>query len=348
VTKKGGAERLVLDLARTQSRLGVSTKIVTWRAPDRDSLPLDLHSDTGVTTLHPFTWAKARTIVQWISEADLIHVHLFPSLYLGALFNKPLIYTEHNTTNRRRKHRVLKILERIIYKRYHRVVAISEAAAEGLRDWLWPSTVPVVVVENGIDAERFCPIERAATRPMADIVYVGMAARFTSQKDQDCLVRSLLEVPNNIRLKFAGDGPRLADVKALACRLGLRDRVEFLGDVDDIASYYRDIDIYVQSSHWEGFGLAIVEAMASGLPCLASNVEGLADVLGDADYLFPAGDHKALAEKILRIVSQPDVWNGALQYSKARPKRYSLERCAMEYSAVYAEVVGRARGDKRL
>ncbi|TOK95036.1 glycosyltransferase, partial [Vibrio parahaemolyticus] len=86
-------------------------------------------------------------------------------------------------------------------------------------------------------------------------------------------------------LHLAGDGDRKASLQRLAQSLNVSPRVHFHGVVSDIPLFLSDMDIYVQSSHVEGFGLAAVEAMAAGLPVLSSNVPGLDEVTGSSKYL---------------------------------------------------------------
>jgi len=334
--KIGGAERLILDMARAHKPWHM--RVITWFSPDIGLCSQDSEDALEVLALRPVTFAKLRQAKRWILEADLLHVHLFPSIYLALFLPGPKLYTEHNTWNRRRAHRSLRFLERLVYRRYDCVVAISQAVRSALIDWLSPSSVPVSVIDNGITLDRFPNVQRVLQQDL-DTIAVGMAGSFSDQKHQELLVRVLTHLPDRVCLVFAGDGPRKAQVETLARTLGVAERVTFLGNIDDMPSYYRGIDIYIQSSHWEGFGLTVVEAMASGLPCLASDVPGLAEVVGDRAKLFSNDDARGLSAIIKSLIESPCQYKDWSLYSIERSKHYSIGRMVTAYGELYDTIL---------
>ena len=132
-----------------------------------------------------------------------------------------------------------------------------------------------------------------------------MVAGFRYQKDQDTLIRAMQHLPKNkFELWLVGDGERRGDLEALAIMFGLKDVVKFWGLRGDVPSLLKSSDIVVLSSHIEGFGLAAVEGMSAGKPFIASDVDGLNDVVRGAGLLFRHGDDKQLAELITTLINE--------------------------------------------
>src|SRR5207253_112178 len=109
--------------------------------------------------------------------------------------------------------------------------------------------------------------------------------RLERQKGFDTLLEALPRWPD-CTLQIVGIGSERAELESRARSLGLAARVEFLGFRDDVATLMTRADLYVQPSRWEGFGIAAVEAMASGLPVVCSDVAGLREVVGPAGVAF--------------------------------------------------------------
>ncbi|HEV7307784.1 glycosyltransferase [Ensifer sp.] len=328
----GGAERLVVEMAQRQTRF--SATVIVWKGAN-----IELLDDAAFSavTIVAVKLSSPRSIARaWgaMRAADLVHVHLFPSLYFCALLPFRKIYTEHNTWNRRRARGWLRGIERWIYGRYDCVAAISEPVRENLQTWLAPMAAEIHLIENGVCLERFAST-RARGPKVDGRFYIGMVGSFTDKKDQETIVRALSLLPDNVHASFAGVGSRRSLVEELAVTLGVRDRVHFSGLVRDIPAFLSRIDLYVQSSHWEGFGVAVVEAMAANLPVLVSDVGGLAVVVDDAAYRFPAQDHRRLAERILALVGGEEKYGDAAAYARQRAQSFSIERTVSSYEDLY-------------
>jgi len=325
----GGAQRVVAMLCE-HSLSGFETSVLTLT--DRG----DFFSvaSTGVRVLHVAPLKNWKKALNAIFSADVLHVHLFPALYVGAIFTKASVYTEHSTSNRRRRHRLLRPIERAIYNRYDKIACISDGVKRMLLEWLGEDFAPkAVVIQNGVNIT-----ETYQRKVPNSNVMLGMMGRFSIQKDQSSLVRALSILPSNYSVSFAGSGPEQPAVWELAKSLGVNTRVEFLGDVTETTEFLKNISIYVQSSHWEGFGLAAAEAMALGTPCIGTDVAGLREVIGRPDFLFPPGDFNALADRILQICHSDDSYLSASRFSTLRAKNFSFTNTSKEYEKLYAEV----------
>ena len=307
--RTGGAEKLVSD---TLPFLNGEYQVSVLTLVDESPIFADSLRKRGISvhSLHMSNMKSPLAILRirrYIRDYDLIHVHLFPTQYWVAMANillfknkKILITTEHNTNNRRRSLWFFKYIDRFIYNQYSSIIAISEATRYNLIKYLGNSK-SVDLIPNGIDVEIYQngkAFDRSSLGFSEEDLLLIMVARFSEQKDQATLIRSLLHLSSDIKLVLIGDGKLRNQCELLVEDNNLKDRVVFLGIRKDIPSLLKMADVSVISSNWEGFGLVAVEAMAAGLPVIGSNVEGLADVIGSSGLLFKKGDEIDLAKQI--------------------------------------------------
>jgi glycosyltransferase involved in cell wall biosynthesis len=328
----GGAERLILDLA---AHMPVKpTPVIAWLSADNSLVEQDVRGDLDLISLRPFSRAGFTRAIRTLREADVIHVHLFPSLYLGAMLkHRPTVYTEHNTWNRRRDMPWLRALERKVYRRYQKVVAISDGTATSLSDWLRETPAGLEVIPNGINLARFPLTPRSP--PRAPYI-LGMAARFAPEKDHETLLRALALLPETYTLRLAGDGALRSRAEALTRLLGIQHRVSFKGRVRDMEDFFRSIHLYVQSSHADGFSIVTVEAMASGLPALVSDIPGLRDSVSDPQLLVAPRSPEALAAQVRATVENETRYAQLARYALERARQFDVRETARRYLRAYA------------
>ncbi|HEY6836006.1 MAG TPA: glycosyltransferase family 4 protein [Gaiellaceae bacterium] len=156
-----------------------------------------------------------------------------------------------------------------------------------------------VVIHNAVDVSTFSAPERNGDVPR--IVSVG---RFAFPKDFSALVAALASIPTDWRAAFVGEGPLQPEIAGELERSGLATRVELLGSRDDVPELLAAADIFVLSSRSEGFPVSILEAMAAGLPVVATDVGGISEavVQGETGLLVPPNDPFALAEALERLI----------------------------------------------
>lgn len=180
--------------------------------------------------------------------------------------------------------------------------------SEGVRQSLLAQGLPAdktLAIPNGIDLQRF---DAAAGEREAGIV---MSARFARQKDHATLIDALplLAARHGLTppLLLAGTGPLLARMQARSASRGVAGQVRFLGHHADMPGLLRAQAVYVLATHFEGMPLALVEAMAAGCACVASDVIGVRGVIEDGvtGLLVPEGDAAALADAIARLLRDP-------------------------------------------
>jgi glycosyltransferase involved in cell wall biosynthesis len=273
-----------------------------------------------------------------------VHAHLGPTFHWCALASiverdPAFVATEHASANRRMGIPVIRGLERFIYSRYSRIACVSADAAAALRAWIGLDEAKIAVIPNGIHRGR---VADGATIPAKDVVGflrgrigVAMTARLVPPKDHQTAMAALALLPKEYCLVLAGDGPDRQSLEERARSLGVADRCAFLGMRDDVPSVLAASSIYLQSSRVEGFGIAVLEAMAAGLPVAASEAPGLGNLVRGAGLLFPPGDAIVCAAAIRRLREDGNLAESLIEKGGARAAEYSLERCAAAYEELY-------------
>ncbi len=351
----GGAERLLVDSLPIVKQQGHDVRVLELFSADSDFERQLRNAGVQVETLNmhaynPMLVFALRKHMQW---ADVVHTHLFPSQYWAALArNKKtdcvLVTTEHSTSNTRARYKLTTLADKCIYSMYDGIICISDATLQFMRTRT-PQSVAMTVVENGIVIPDAPTTSNASTTKECDI-YDGwrtddfimlQVARLSEQKNQDCVIRALPLLPDNIHAVFVGYGPRLDTCRQLAERLNVSQRTHFLGKRGDISSLWQKADIGVMSSHWEGFGLAAVEGMAQGKPVLASNVPGLAEVVEIGDLLFTPDNEQELADKVLKLYNDPALRQKLAEMCRTQASKYDIRNMATRYLEFYKKLLER-------
>lgn len=348
----GGAEKLLADFVPLMVKRGHSVDVLLLRS--KGSVYITLLQDAGVnvtclTENSIYSLLNVFRIRKFIKRGhyDVVHVHLFPGLYIVSIvcllqkINK-LVFTEHSTNNRRIKNGVLRIVERWIYIPYDKVICITEAVRQVMKAHLSLSNAEqkLVTVENGICLDQYNNA-LVLDRKLIDEgiedgdVIITMVARFSEQKDHETVVRAMAELPENYKLVLVGEGNLKPKIQEVAERLNLKKRVFLPGFRKDVPSILKSSDIAVLSSHWEGFGLAAVEAMGCGVPVIASDVPGLREVVYGAGYLFEKGNSRELARKIILLNENRKVYQECVDKCLRRAAEYSIEKMIDSYIQVY-------------
>ena len=226
-------------------------------------------------------------------------------------------------------------LQRQAYRFAHSVVANSRAASAMLQREGVPGS-RVEIIANGIDTHRFGA--RTSYRPISTVLTV---ANLRTEKAHEVLLQAaatVLRTHRHLRFQIAGGGPRLGELQTLASSLGIGDRVMFLGHREDVPALLAQADAFVLPSRSEAFPNGAIEAMAAGLPVVASAVGGLLDLIepGRTGLLVPPDDPPALAQAIDGLVGAPA--RAAALGTAARDevaRRYSFERMVRAFEDLY-------------
>lgn len=348
----GGAERLMVDLL---PRLNIENNVDLLLFNGMETPFKNELIKNGVNIFQLSCWRGLNhhfevynpinifKLRKYIEQYDIVHTHNTAcQLYvpLAAAINRSsvvLVTTEHNTTNRRRSLRWFKRIDKWMYNKYNAIICISGQTAKNLKNYIGDSA-KIKTIYNGVDIARF--LKGFTDVSKKSIYVVSMIAAFRKQKDHETLLRAMSRLPINYRLQLVGRDfdNRIPALKDLCVELGIEDRVDFMGPRSDVPEIMGGSDVVVLSSHWEGFGLAAVEAMASGRPLIASDVGGLRDVVGGAGVLFPHGDDEVLAEKIQYLCEHPDEYREVAKRCQEKAKQYDISLMAEKYLDLYKKL----------
>ena len=311
----GGAEKLLVDIVPRLNQKGIICDILTLideETPFKQELEKKNVKVFGLSkTMSVHDPRFIFKIKPWLKQYDIIHTHLFQPQYWTGIAKKlfspktHLITTEHSTTNRRRKIKIFKPIDRFIYGQYDKIISISEATMQKLIEYIGMQE-KMIMIQNGIDVSYFknaVPVERKLlnNRLSEEDFIVTMVAGLREEKDQDTLIKALPNLPQSVKLILVGDGIRRKYCEQLAENIGVKERVFFLGIRNDVANILKSSDVVAMSSHWEGLSLSSMEGMASGKPFIASNVPGLKEITKGFGLLFEEGDEKELTRLIVRL-----------------------------------------------
>jgi glycosyltransferase involved in cell wall biosynthesis len=354
--ERGGAERLLCGLAeRIAGRFAVEVAHVTGpRAPLAARL-----RDAGVA-VHDLGAARTAS-PGWLSRCsrlvarrgfDVVHTHspLAAAMARAAVGRGPaFVHTEHSPW--RQHHRATRWANALTYPRNRVVVAVSTPVALGCARppaalaGRWPR---VQVVHHGSDQAPVAADARtavAARRALGladEAPVVGSVANFEAKKDHDTLLRAVARLRGDrpgLRCVLAGFGPMETRIRQRVAALGLQETVLFAGSRDDVPALLPAFDVFVHTPRFEGFGLAPLEAMAAGVPVVATAVDGVPELVGEqAGTLVTPGDDRAVAGAVARLLADPGLRRRMGAAGVERSRRFSLDAAARRIERVYDEV----------
>ena len=350
----GGAEKLLIESIHLYTEKGIYADLLLLNGTKYPFLrDLELSKCCSIFSLgthsiyNPINIFK---IIPYLKKYDLVHVHLFPAQYWVVIaklvsFSKiHLIFTEHNTSNRRLQNPIYRTIDKNVYKFYDRIICITKEVKEILIRHSHLPSDQFQIIENGVNLKNLkssTPIQLFEINSIlkaTDKILIQVAG-FRAQKDQKTLIRAMAILPEYIKLLLVGDGALRKECEALVSDLNLNQRIIFLGIRMDVPRLLKAADIVIMSSFWEGFGLAAVEGMAANKPVIATNVPGLAEVVNDAGVLFDVGNEKDLAEKILDLMNDPTKYKEVAQKCQSRAAEYDIQKMVDGYVEVYLEVM---------
>lgn len=346
----GGAEKLIVDVVPKYKHLGLDVDVLLFDGKDTpfkrqlENAGIKVFSlGYGGSVYNPLYILK---LMPYLRKYDIVHTHnTAPQLFaaMGSVVcSVVLCTTEHTTSNRRRDWKWYRPIDKWMYSRYKKVICISDSTEENLRKSIDCNSDKICTIYNGIDFESYdkaSPIAKDSITPYINRKVIAMVAGFRYQKDQETLIRAMSYVPKDVELWLIGDGERRTIIEQCVKEKGLENRVRLLGIRNDIPSILKTVDIVVQSSHWEGFGLAAVEGMAAGKPVVASNVAGLSQVVSNAGVLFPLGDDKALADILNKLLTDYKYYNTVKGRCVKRAHKFDISKMVYKYCQVYQSLL---------
>ncbi len=354
--RAAGAEMVLLEAAARldRARFRVFAGLLT---PDRENLlPSHLTPiNFNLPGLNGWVWLRFFWHLCWVLvryRIQIIHTNSYvPGNYArlaAALLRVPVIIDHwHGFTRFNRK-------RRCICRWLGRVTDLSLTVSRGVRDYLIAQCAldpaKLRVVPNGVDLARLRP-RRPRTEVRRELGLaseprvVGLVARLDhwgKGHKEFFTALSTLKDRYPIEALIIGGGRREGEMRQLAAEMGLAGRVYFLGPRDDVPDLLAALDIFVLPSHSEGVSLALLEAMAAGLPVIATAVGGLPEVVTDGEngLLIPPQDPEALAQALARLLADPDLAKKLGESARRHVvANFSLERLGREINEIYGELV---------
>ena len=352
----GGAEELILGASSALPSVGIESGVValTRRGPIADEIEaagVPVHLVPGEPgPRDPAAFVRLVRLLQR-ERPDVVHTFLIVAGIYGRLAafaaGVPLVLAaEQNVYARKPRRHAL--MERALAARSYRVVACCEVVARHYQQQVGVPRSKIAVIYNAVrfgrrpqptDAET----ARFALKLPPEALVLGTLGRLTEQKGQRTLLRAVAALARDVPevvLLLAGAGPLREELEAEAARLGLADRVRFLGIRRDRATLYAAMDVFVLPSRWEGLSLALVEAMGAGRAVVAADVGGNPEVVRDGrtGLLVPPGDADALAAALGTLAADRDLRAafGDAAAADARA-RFSIDQHVARLAALYRQ-----------
>lgn len=346
----GGMERLLVEFARHANRSQFVLRFVsiTGRgtvADELEALGWPVVAMNEPPGLRPGIVRRlAKLFKEW--RADVVHVHnAKPMMYGGPAARfagvPRVIYTRHGQHNTQSKRQAM--VFNLLQKTADKIVCVSDdSAGLSIAEGLGESRV--CRVWNGIDLKRFAFVGPQANGPMV------MVGRLSPEKSVDTLLRAMALVVAkcpNAQLEIAGNGACKTELESLSRELKLEGNVKFLGEVRNVPALLSRASVSILPSLTEGISLTLLEAMAVGLPVVATRVGGNPEVVADGEtgLLIPSADPAAMAEAIERMLASPAMRQEMGFAGRQRIEaHFDVSRMVGNYEGIYLEKDGSAGG----
>ena len=341
----GGSERHLLTLLPALAERGVDVRFLGLDDPSRapepfyEALTVPFARLPAPRDIDPrLAWQVGRET----RRADLVHTHLVHADVYGALGARQLVSTKHNDDPFRAG--AFRFVERAVARRASKVIAITEALARFQVERVGLPAGKVEVVHYGLDElpEAWGSNPSDHLRPDARVLLA--VCRLEPQKGVDVAIRALPAIRARhpqAELVVLGEGAERAALEQLASTLEVP--VHLPGRVPDVAAWLRRADLLVHPARWEGFGLALLEAMLASKPIVATKVSSIPEIVADGQtgLLVAPDDAAALAGAVTRLLDDPGGYGEAGR--KRAQSQFSVARMADRTLGVYETALGGTR-----
>lgn len=344
----GGAQNVVKGIIENDSKC--EHLLYVLRKPVSDSKSTytfyrDSHNKYDVYALF-----ELKNVIQE-HKIQILHCHLQKSFLVGyaakKLFFKDIFLIFHEHGKIFRDGFVYSNLLNAAKTEVNTYIAISDATAKKLQETAKIYKEKIYTIINYVDCNHFnvdqiIKYDRAIQRKKLGIdstdFVIGFAARTVERKGWKDLLLAVNRLKHtNIKAVIAGSGPDENKLQHLISQYNLEEHVRYIGFIEDILMLYSSIDSFIIPSHWEPLGITALEAQSCGVPVLASNVEGLNEIVRDMEtgILFEAKDYEQIAEKILLLAEDDQLRNELIQNGLENAFNHSLDKYLVELNIVY-------------
>ena len=355
---RGGAEMLLVELAQAINQQRVELE-VGYVLPHKDALVAPLEG-AGVRVFclgadGPWLPALWRRLVR--GRYDVIHSHA-PVVGAAARLLAPrgthLAHTEHNMWGRYR--RATRWANAATIHRNDVVWPVSQGVAGSIRPWFGSAGRPrVEVMLHGIAPGGIAngPAARAEARRRLqlapDALVVGVVGNLTPKKDHETLIRAFALMTDDqpeARLVIIGGGPREQHLRACGRQYGVAAKLVLTGVRDDVSQLLAGFDLFAMSSLHEGLSIALIEALAAGLPIVATRVGGIPELIVDGRHglLVPPRDPVAFCSAMSRVLGDDALRTAMVAAAKSRATEFGVQNAADTLQESYLAFAGVRRG----
>ena len=237
-------------------------------------------------------------------KPDILHAHNYQAgyaaYYLSQKYNLPYILTEHSSAFLQKKlNRSQQKIAHTVFENANKIIVVSNSLKTAIQDY---TNNEIRVIPNLIDTQLFSPNTLKKGSPKFSLIAIGDLYEI---KRFDLLINAFSKIPlekrNNMILRIIGRGPLKKKLNRLIKSLGLNDSIFLLGEKtrQEVAQYLKESDVFILSSNYETFGIVIIEALATGLPVIATKCNGPEDIINKKNGLLtPVNDFQALKNAI--------------------------------------------------
>lgn len=355
----GGIETLILEICK---RLNKETFIPYIFVFEKNGKLKDEYLKAGMRVVEVekgigFDWLLSARLSKMLKteKIDIVHTHNPTNWLYGGiaawLSGIPLIHTEHTTTDYDNHHvKRWEFIEWFLAKLTRHITAVAGSVREHM---MRRSSIPpdkITVIYNAIEMSKFdVIIDREKLRNELSInnadIIIGNIARFYENKDHPTLLHAFKLVAERmpcVHLLLIGDGPLRGDMEHLAEKLGEKSRIRFLGNRRDIPHLLKTMDLFVLSSKREGLPVVLLEAMASGLPVVTTDVDGNGELVlhEQTGLVVPSNDPARLAESIIKVLANKNDAKKMGNNGRERVRNhFTFNTMVNQYEDIYTKLV---------
>jgi len=346
----GGAETQLLALASAQKKANMSVEVIFLK--DLPTLR-NRFIDSGIQILNQYSGlnfirqilklAKRRSDTNTVFHAHLPRAEILCAI---ALKRNSFVITRHNAERffPRAPAIVSQLLSKFVQRRAFTTILISQAVKDYVIDnGELSKRLTNRIIYYGVSATLYKLPTKMSFSPSKK-VRLGCISRLVPQKNLPLLLqaaRNLTDMNDfDFSLKVLGNGPLEASLNKLCKTLEIQEFVSFDGKLEDVSLFYNELDLFVLTSNYEGFGLVLLEAMQFGVPIVARNISAIPEVLGlEHPGLINSGDPQEFASVIHSLIVDSRLRQSCLEHQKKQLSKFSLDKTVRAHTEVYRDLI---------
>ena len=339
----GGAEMMAARLAASLANEQINLEVICL-SKEQNTFNEKKIQDKGIKIyyLNKNSGASIKTIFKaWKLlnkiKPDVIHSHISGTIYSipWVMFHKcKLVHTIHTKPDVEFSKKITNIFKFMLKRKKMILVAVSKENHKIAKEFYKFGDDRIKYVNNPVEIENYYQDQN---RNEENVVFINVS-RQDPNKNQIMMINAFAEVikkNNKVRLKLVGDGNQHQNLISRAKELDISEYVDFLGEKSNVEDYLSKADIYLSTSHREGLPLSMLEAMASRLPIISTNVGGIPDLIDGNGILIEDDNVDQLVEAMLSLSSNTELRKIYGDKSYEIAKNFDSKKCAINYIKIY-------------